>query len=114
MDDKSIIERFEALLAVKEDNSWAQWSQYTIKAIEGLCQDIDKINKSRESMLVELSEVRGAIVRIEKILVKFETFKEKVIVPLQIKVTVFAIVGGFVGGIIVSSWSVIVRFFLFK
>lgn len=112
MDEKTIIERFEDLLNTKDDNSWNQWSKYTIKAIENLCLDVEKINKSRETMTIDMTEIKGSVARLEKALTGFDNFKEQVIVPLRIKVAVFSVIGGFVGGLLVVSWSAIMRFFV--
>lgn len=105
------------------DNSWIKWSEYVPKAIDGLSKDINRINDSRENMLVDIAEIKVAVTRIEKTLAvmvgetniikhDFEDYKEKVISPLRIKVAILAIVSGFFGGILAACIPVALKYFL--
>ena len=105
------------------DTSWVKWSEYVPKAIEGLSRDINRINDSREKALINVTELKIAVARIEKTLATmieetniakrdFEEYKEKVILPLRTKVAVLAIISGFFGGVLAACVPVALRYLL--
>lgn len=104
--------RVEELLDGNNDNSWSRWSQYTIKAIEGLSEDIKEVNTSKEEMRIQLAELKHSVIRVEQAIHDFVDFREKVIAPLRIKVAVMAVVSGFFGGTIAACVPVLLRYLL--
>lgn len=126
-EDNVIVSRIEQAIAEMfqktQDNSWVKWSEYVPKAIDGLSKDINRINDSRENILVDIAEIKVAVARMEATLTtiasinhtakqEFEDYKEKVILPLRTKVTVLAIIGGFAGGIIATCIPVVLKYLL--
>ncbi len=102
--------KVEELLDANKDDSWSRWSQYTIKAIEGLSDDIKDINISRGTILINLAELKSSVTRVENAIRDFADFKEKIIAPLRIKVAVLAIISGFFGGIFAACVPVILKY----
>lgn len=104
--------KVEELLDASKDDSWSRWSQYTIKAIEGLSDDIKEINICRETILINLAELKSSVKRVESAVHDFTDFKEKIIAPLRIKVAVLAIISGFFGGVFAACIPVVLKYLL--
>ena len=111
-DFDKLTSRIEELLSSKKDESWGQWSQYILKAIEDLNKAIININISREITQVDVAGLKTAVVGIENAVKDFSDYKEKIIAPLRIKVAIMAVVGGFFGGIFAACIPTIIRYFL--
>lgn len=111
-DITKLTSKVEELLGTNQDNSWSRWSQYTIKAIEGLSEDIKDINVSRETILINLAELKSSVIRVENAIHDFTDFKEKIIAPLRIKVAVLAIISGFFGGVFAACIPVMLKYLL--
>ena len=112
MEADKIIGRIEDLLQIKQDDSWNKWSKYTLKTIEDLSEDIKIINKSRETMLIRITELTSSVDRIEVSIQTFTNFKEDIINPLRIKVAILAVLGGFTGGLLATCLATCFPFIL--
>ena len=127
VDVEKMVSRIEGcisdLFRKANDDSWVKWSEYVPKAIEQISMDINRLHEFREKMLVDLTEVKLTTEKIEntieKILIeikvdsrRLDEYKEKTIAPLKLKVAVFSIISGLVGGALAMVVPTLLRVFL--
>lgn len=113
----------------KEDISWIRHSQYVLLTLERILdaieKDHDEISKIKQDFIKELTllkehlrtefnklsitekkevkkELNALNLLIDKLNTKIIDVKEKDIVPLKTKVAIISLVGGTIGGVIIS------------
>ncbi|MHA2019596.1 MAG: hypothetical protein ACTSXY_15115 [Promethearchaeota archaeon] len=113
----------------KEDISWIRHSQYVLLTLERILdaieKDHDEISKIKQDFIKELTllkehlrtefnklsitekkevkkELNALNLLIDKLNTKIIDVKEKDIVPLKMKVAILSLVGGTIGGVIIS------------